>query len=406
LIAEVESSSVLISKSNLRDDSLEGQVVIVTGGGRGIGFEAAKALTWLGAKVIIAEVNERTGLEAQRKLQFEFGSKGKAVFFKTDLGNDDDISNLEIYVHQNFGNVDAVLNNAAALPIGDVKDAPISNWDLSYRVNLRGPILLARTFLPEMIQRNRGVFVCVSSSGAAPHMGPYEVFKTAQVELANTMSAELEGTEVYAFAIGPGMVKTPGFLEAGSKVAAMMGITVDQLLEMNKSFVLSPEEAGTGFAGAIALASKYSGSETSSVQVLRDIGISSTRQEQQLSEGLASYKDSAELMQKVLKTYGEQSQGWKKMNVFYRQWVMRDFKKQTGMSVDEMSNELTNITNSISQGEPKERFAGTLQKLLFYYKHQKDLVGGFEKDPKKLEENRKAIQGWIDDLQGLLGSSP
>lgn len=233
-------------------------------------------------------------------------------------------------------------------------------------------------------------------------MGPYEVFKTAQVELANTLSAELEGTEVYAFTIGPGIVKTPGFLQVGSQVAAMMGITVDQLLEMNKSVILSAEEAGTGFAAAVALASKYSGSEISSSQVLRDIGISSVIQKHKELNQVSS-KSSADAMEKVLSTYQEQSLGWKRMNVFQRQWVMRDFKKRTGMSVDEMSSELVTISNLINCGEAKQQVvAETLQKLLSYYKHQKELLEGFEKDPKRLEENRKAIQNWIGELQNLL----
>lgn len=141
--------------------------------------------------------------------------------------------------------------------MGEVKDPPVEKWDFSYRVNLRGPVLLARAFLSDMIRRKYGVFVCVSSSGAAPFMGAYEVFKTAQGELASTIAAEVEGTGVYAFTIGPGIVRTPGFVEGGGQVASFMGKTLDELLEMNKNFEISSEAAGVGFAASIALASKY-----------------------------------------------------------------------------------------------------------------------------------------------------
>jgi NAD(P)-dependent dehydrogenase (short-subunit alcohol dehydrogenase family) len=70
--------------------------------------------------------------------------------------------------------------------MGAAKDMPLEAWDYSYRVNLRGPIGLARKFLPAMLERKHGVSVCVSSSGASPYMGAYEVFKTAQVELSHT----------------------------------------------------------------------------------------------------------------------------------------------------------------------------------------------------------------------------
>ena len=53
-------------------------------------------------------------------------------------------------------------------PIGPVKNNPVELWDFSYKVNLRGPVLIARKFLPAMFERKHGVFVCVSSS-VQPH---------------------------------------------------------------------------------------------------------------------------------------------------------------------------------------------------------------------------------------------
>ena len=205
---------------------------------------------------------------------------GKAFFVKTDIGNEKDIDKLAEVAMKKFGKVDIVLNNATVFPMGAVKDTPVDSWDFSYHVNLRGPVLLARKFLPAMIERKHGVFVCVSSSGAAPFMGAYEVFKTAQVELSNTISAEVEGTGVYAFTIGPGISKTPGFVEGGGKVASLMGMSLEELFELNKNAQISPEAAGAGFAIAVALAKKYHGQETSSIQVLREAGIPLTDEEE------------------------------------------------------------------------------------------------------------------------------
>jgi NAD(P)-dependent dehydrogenase (short-subunit alcohol dehydrogenase family) len=67
---------------------------------------------------------------------------------------------------------------------------------------------LLEKLLPGMLKRKSGTVVFVPSSGAAPYMGAYEVFKTAQVELCNTLAGELEGTGVITFSIGPGIVKT------------------------------------------------------------------------------------------------------------------------------------------------------------------------------------------------------
>ena len=294
---------------------MKGQVAVVTGAGRGIGFEAAKALVWLGANVVIAEINEKNGKSAEENINKEFAG-GKAFFVKTDIGSEKDIDKLAEAAMKKFGKVDIVLNNATVFPMGAVKDTPVESWDFSYRVNLRGPVVLARKFLPAMIERKHGVFVCVSSSGAAPFMGAYEVFKTAQVELSNTISAEVEGTGVYAFTIGPGISKTPGFVEGGGKVALLMGMSLEELFELNKNAQISPEAAGAGFAIAIALAKKYHGQETSSIQVLREAGIPLTDEEEtemdaqkpnQKQEAQApkpsENRSTPELYQAVLKTY-------------------------------------------------------------------------------------------------------
>jgi NAD(P)-dependent dehydrogenase (short-subunit alcohol dehydrogenase family) len=404
-------AKMLISEGTLARNSLAGEVAVVTGAGRGIGYQTARALLWLGANVVIAEVDEKNGKTAAEKLEDEFGA-GKAFFVKTDVGNDKDIERLSKETVKKFGKVDIILNNATVFPMGAVKDTPMERWDFSYRVNLRGPVLLARTFLPDMVKRKHGVFVCVSSSGAAPFMGAYEVFKTAQGELASTISAEVEGTGVYAFTIGPGIVRTPGFIEGGGQVASFMGKTLDELLEMNKKFEISPEAAGVGFAASIALASKYNGQETSSIQVLREIGIVLGGEENEhptpakptpAPSAISSGKPS-ELYQQVMKTCIEQSDGWKKRNLFERQWIARDFKKNTGMTIDEMLGALKNVGSNLQSPTSRGASIETLKKLAGYYEHQQEQLKGFEKDPKKLQENLSIMDGWIRDIRMLINA--
>ena len=407
---------MIVSKSNLTQESLKGEVAIITGAGRGIGYQAARALVWLGANVVIAEIDEKNGKVAEENINKEFGVE-KAFFVRTDIGNEKDIDKLAETMLKKFGKVDIVLNNATVFPMGAVKDTPVESWDVSYRVNLRGPVILARKFLPAMLERKHGVFVCVSSSGAAPYMGAYEVFKTAQVELSNTISTEVEGTGVYAFTIGPGISKTPGFIEGGGKVATLMGMSLDELFELNKNAQISSEAAGAGFAIAIVLARKYHGQETSSIQVLRETGIPLTieeekevksqeteqKQQSQTTEPNEN-KSKPGLYQEVLKTYLEQSEGWKKRNLFERQWVSRDFKKTTGLSIDEMQTTLKALGNNLYANTSTAEFIEPLNQLADYYVHQQEQLKGFEKNPKKLEENLKIIEGWVKDAKALVNA--
>ncbi len=403
---------MLLTQGNLPRDVLKDQVAIVTGAGRGIGYEAARALIWLGAKVAIAEVDEKNGKSAADNLNAEFGQE-LAFFVKTDLGSDKDVERLVKEVLNKWGKVDIILNNATVFPMGAVKDVPVEKWDLSYKVHIRGPVALAKALLPSMLKRDHGVIVCVSSSGAAPYMGAYEVFKTAQGELASTIAAEVEDTGVYAFTIGPGIVKTPGFTEGGGQVAEYMGKTLDQLLEMNKNFEISPEAAGVGFAASIALAKKYHGQETSSIQVLRDIGIVLGGESQPKTENPTTPKPQTtaatppsqnveELYASVAKTYKEQSEGWKKRNLFERQWVARDFKKNTGMSIDEMAGALQVLGENLKNQTPTQGSVETLKLLKAYYEHQQEQLKGFEKSPDKLKENLTIIDGWINAINTLL----
>jgi NAD(P)-dependent dehydrogenase (short-subunit alcohol dehydrogenase family) len=406
-------TNMIISKGNLTSDSLKGEVAVVTGAGRGIGFETARALVWLGANVVIAEIDEKNGKTAEEEINKEFKAE-KAFFVKTDVGKEKDIDILAEAVLKKFSKVDIVLNNATVFPMGAVKDTAVELWDFSYRVNLRGPVVLAKKFLPAMITRKHGVFVCVSSSGAAPFMGAYEVFKTAQVELSNTLSAELEGTGVYAFTIGPGISKTPGFVEGGGKVASLMGMSLEELFELNKNAQISPEAAGAGFAIAVTFAKKYHGQEISSIQVLREAGVPLTEQEENQVEEkpnqtqeapkakISENRSIGDLYEAVSKTYTEQSEGWRKRNLFERQWISRDFKKTTGMSIDEMQTTLKALGNSLKNNTSKAEFIAPLNQLAGYYEHQQEQLRGFEKNPQKLEANLKIIDCWVKDAKALV----
>jgi NAD(P)-dependent dehydrogenase (short-subunit alcohol dehydrogenase family) len=224
-------------------------------------------LLWLGANVVIAEIDPHSGRQAAEALGAAFGPE-RVLFLQTDVGDERSVEGLAAGAVSRFGKVDAVINNAAIAVLGAVKDLAVEKWDTSYRTNLRGPVLMARAFLPGMIGRRHGAFICVSSVGAA-FMGGYETFKAAQVHLANTLAAELEGTGVSALAIGPGLVPTATTRKAIEKLAPLMGMTVDEFFAANQSTALSAEEAGAGFALAVLFAGRFRGQEISSMQALK-----------------------------------------------------------------------------------------------------------------------------------------
>jgi NAD(P)-dependent dehydrogenase (short-subunit alcohol dehydrogenase family) len=393
--------TLVIAQLGLKPGTLHDEIVVVTGAGGGIGFEAARALLWLGANVVIAEINHQNGRKAEHTLEEQFG-KERVLFVHTDVGDEASVKNLYNLSIIAFGKVDAVINNATVAVLGEVKDVPIEEWDRSYHVNLRGPVLMAKTFLPDMIQHNHGVFACVSSTGTA-FLGGYETFKAAQVHLANTLDAELEGTNVIAYTIGPGLVPTETASKAVAQLAPQMGMSVEAFFEMNKGTVLSVEEAGAGFAASIVFAEKFRGQEISSMQALKAVdinfGAGETNNESAKIDS-QKRKQAQALCEAVLVTLKEQSEGWKSRSLFERQWVIRDFKKTAGMPVEEWLSKLELLEESL-------RSDGTimplsLNKLAGYYEHLAELAKGYEKDSAKLEENLRHVYGWRDEVNALV----
>jgi NAD(P)-dependent dehydrogenase (short-subunit alcohol dehydrogenase family) len=342
----------LITTGNLPANALSDRVAIVTGGGTGIGFEAARSLAWLGVNVVIAEIDKQAGSNAASQISAEMNNDN-VTFIHTDVGDQSSVERLATAIRKKLGRVDIVLNNAAVEPVGPVVEASIESWDHSYRVNLRGPVLMARAFLPEMVKRNSGVFVCVSSVGGA-FMGPYEVLKRAQVELAATIASECEHSDVVAFAIGPGLVpETRGAAEGIPKIASMMGKTVAEFEEMSKSVLISVEAAGAGFAAAIALASQFRGLETSSQEALRAAGIQWATESDHGNRATLSKDQAAkasDLTHLLLLALQEQLRQWQGMGMFQRGWMFRDFTKRAGLPVEKYIERMIVLEAQLSTG--------------------------------------------------------
>jgi NAD(P)-dependent dehydrogenase (short-subunit alcohol dehydrogenase family) len=396
------NDALVISKGSLQKDQLGGKIALITGAGGGIGFEAARSLIWLGVTVIIVDIDKHKGKTAAAKLKKEFGPN-TSIFMRTDIGKERQVKSLAKKVYRLYGHLDIILNNATVAPIGAVQKVGIRKWDLSYRTNLRGPVLLLEYFLPKMLERNTGVIAFVPSSGAAPYMGAYEVFKTSQVELSNTLSGELEGTGVITYSIGPGIVKTDTAQKAISEVAPLYGKSEAEFYKMSEHVLLTADEAGAGFAASVALANNYSGLEISSSQALTDIGVTfqDKNDNTRILLQTGDCRPVLEVLYEIRQTFSGQVDGWKSRSVFERQWVLRDFKKYTGAAPEYFIDKLKEFyeraqNNELSKSALKEL---PVDKIALYYKHQIDLLKSYEKNPEKVKEYSQLMENWIDSIE-------
>lgn len=387
---------------NMKGDmsALADKPIIITGGGGGITLEAGLALAYMGAKVIIGEVDEEKGRKAESLIAAKF--PGRVQFIPLDLEKPEAIQAFCEKVTAEYGTPYAIINNAAITPFDSIERLPLSDWDRSYHVHLRGPLQMIQFFLPKMLEKNQGVLVFTPSSGAVAYMGGYEVFKTSQVELANTLAAELEDTGLSVYSIGPGLVKTQTAMQGIEKVAPLMGISTEDFYHMNRENIVSAQEAGTAFAVSLLFAKKYHGQEIGGIQALIDAGIHKNNDEK-ISASLG--EEGQTLLIAIVKTFDEQNEGWKKRNIFEKQWMLRDFKKYAGHSADEMAAALHQyqIAYNKKDVEKLNGLSALLTNLSNYYRHQLEMMQGYIKDSEKRQEYDTYIKGWLKDIETMKG---
>ncbi|MEA4827537.1 MAG: SDR family oxidoreductase [Clostridium sp.] len=390
---------MFIEKVPSLKDILKDKVVLLTGAGGGIGLETAKALVYMGAKVIISEIDKQKLLYSEKVLTNIFGNNS-VEFYEIDLSDKSQIYTMVSYVKEKYGSIDVLFNNATMTAMGSVEEVSIDVWDKSYAVNFRAPLLLTQLFLPIIKHNNSGTIVFVSSSGAVPFMGAYEVFKTTQVELCNTLYGELESTNIRVYTISPGLVKTETAMKGIEIVSSRMGITTEEFYRMNESHILGVEEAGTGFAISILMADRYNGQEIGAIQVLSDSGLLSTSDSKENSNN-KDYEKIIPTILNTVKVYKEQYSGWIKRNIFERQWVLRDFKKTVGYSAEQFLEIMQHIESIVVNKKIEEisLFSSDFQKLMIYYQRQYKLLQGYEKNPEKLKEYSITLLHYIEDLK-------
>jgi 3-oxoacyl-[acyl-carrier protein] reductase len=189
--------------------SLENKVALVTGAGRGIGKAIAVALANAGCRVVLTA---RTVAQLESVKEEIRGSGGQAVSVPSDLTRDQDIEHLVAESGRAYGVVDILVNNAGWGRKAVIVRANVEDWDQTFKVNLRAPMLLARLLLPAMIEQKSGAIINISSvSGKSGEAGSsaYAASKSGMIGFTQSLYEEVREYGIKASVILPGFVDTP-----------------------------------------------------------------------------------------------------------------------------------------------------------------------------------------------------
>lgn len=199
-------------------DSLAGQVALVTGASRGIGLAIARRLGQMGARVAICGRDRDRIEQAASALRSE-GIETLAT--QTDVARAGEVSTLVQKTQQELGPIDILVNNAGIGVFGPFLEFGEADWESVVDTNLKSVFLLCRAVAPEMIRRQKGHIINISSlAGKNTFAGGaiYCASKWGLMGLTGSMAEDLRGYGIRVSAVCPGSVAT-GFAGHGGKDA-------------------------------------------------------------------------------------------------------------------------------------------------------------------------------------------
>ncbi len=187
----------------------KGEVVLVTGGSRGLGLEIAQGFGLAGAEVVITARRQQWLTEAEKSL------KEQGVTVYAWLGDVADAASEEQVVQQvleRCGRIDVLVNNAGLTWGAPAESMPLERWRQVIDANITGTFLMSQIVGRHMLERKKGVIVNVASiaglGGGQLNTVGYNASKAAVINLTRALAVEWAAHNIRVNCVAPGMFRT------------------------------------------------------------------------------------------------------------------------------------------------------------------------------------------------------
>ncbi|MFD3589529.1 SDR family NAD(P)-dependent oxidoreductase [Streptomyces sp. NPDC058683] len=189
--------------------SLQGKVAVVTGGARGIGQAVATVLAAQGAKVAVWDLDLGGAEKTVTAIQ-EAG--GTAIAVGGDAAEATAVASAAARTRAELGPVTILVNNAGITAYQPFTSIAEDAWDRMIGINLKGPFLVTKELVPDMLEAGWGRIVNISSSSAqtgAPAMAHYAASKGGVIGLTRALAIEFADKGITVNHVPPGFIDTP-----------------------------------------------------------------------------------------------------------------------------------------------------------------------------------------------------
>lgn len=189
--------------------TLEGKVAVVTGSGSGIGRAIAQRLARDGAAVAIWDLNQQSAEETQRLVT---SGGGRAIAVSVDCSKQENIAAAAERARSELGPITILVNNAGITGTVPFLDLPVDDWDRMIAVNLKGPFLVTREIIPDMLAADWGRIINITSSSVqtgAAGMAHYVASKGGLLGMTKSLAVEYAAQNITVNMVPPGFIDTP-----------------------------------------------------------------------------------------------------------------------------------------------------------------------------------------------------